>query len=378
MQKSNINSNIKFKLNSLDGLRGFAVLFVFLSHTSNIGIYLLPGANFSGIGTNGVILFFILSSFLLTYPFLIKKEGAISHKYLLNYFTRRFFRIFPLYFIYLLLALLSTTLFASFTNYNKPVGIPFTLNLTEFIQHLLLQQGKSITWSIMVEFRYYFIIPFLGILFSTLFKNRLLPCLLTVITISTISQYIWSDIDRIEKGLRLGSYLPVFLMGSLLAVIHHNWTKLNDNVKANMVKVIEITGIISLVIVIALTPSLISNLLGYNITAKEIHKHYILVGILWCIIIFSSIHGKGVLRRFFESTILRYFGFISFSLYLFHIIGIRIVNQVSEIDSPYQGWLILLVTIILSHISYKTIEIPSSRVRLTRKFNTADPKNSLK
>ena len=62
----------KFQLDSLDGLRGLAALMVFLSHTSNEGIYFSSSFNFSGIGKSGVFLFFVLSSFLLTYPFVKK------------------------------------------------------------------------------------------------------------------------------------------------------------------------------------------------------------------------------------------------------------------------------------------------------------------
>ncbi len=40
MNKSRETSANKFQLNSLDGLRGLAVLFVFLSYTSNTGVYL--------------------------------------------------------------------------------------------------------------------------------------------------------------------------------------------------------------------------------------------------------------------------------------------------------------------------------------------------
>ncbi|MBK9055180.1 MAG: acyltransferase [Chloroflexi bacterium] len=78
-------------MDSLDGLRGLAVLLVILGHTSNREAYFFPGANFAGMGKSGVFLFFILSSFLLTYPFLEKGEEARSKNFLLNYAIRRFF-----------------------------------------------------------------------------------------------------------------------------------------------------------------------------------------------------------------------------------------------------------------------------------------------
>ena len=60
MLKGRNLSNEKLQIDALDGLRGLAVLIVFLSHTSNDGVFLLPSANFSGIGKSGVFLFFVL------------------------------------------------------------------------------------------------------------------------------------------------------------------------------------------------------------------------------------------------------------------------------------------------------------------------------
>ena len=59
------NDYKKDHFKALDGLRGFAVLLVLLSHTSNGKAYMLPGFNFSSMGKVGVYLFFVLSAYLL-------------------------------------------------------------------------------------------------------------------------------------------------------------------------------------------------------------------------------------------------------------------------------------------------------------------------
>ena len=78
---------------SLDGLRGVAVLMVLLSHSSNQELYLF-GMDFKGIGSFGVYLFFILSSYLLDRQI---AQNLLKHKtnkgYWMNYALRRFLRI---------------------------------------------------------------------------------------------------------------------------------------------------------------------------------------------------------------------------------------------------------------------------------------------
>jgi len=53
------------RLAALDGLRGVAVLFVLLSHTSPYFPSIHPAFNFKGAGKYGVYLFFLLSAYLL-------------------------------------------------------------------------------------------------------------------------------------------------------------------------------------------------------------------------------------------------------------------------------------------------------------------------
>jgi peptidoglycan/LPS O-acetylase OafA/YrhL len=82
---------------ALDGVRGFAVLIVFLSHSSGRELYPAEFLKLQGIGHVGVYLFFVLSSWLLTTIVLneIEETGTVRLK---SYFLRRGFRIVPLYF----------------------------------------------------------------------------------------------------------------------------------------------------------------------------------------------------------------------------------------------------------------------------------------
>jgi peptidoglycan/LPS O-acetylase OafA/YrhL len=72
---------------SLDGLRGIAVLFVLLSHASNMNVYLRPFIRFEHTGKARVYVFFLVSAYLLDKQIFlnlrsrmqIKGTGTITH-----------------------------------------------------------------------------------------------------------------------------------------------------------------------------------------------------------------------------------------------------------------------------------------------------------
>ena len=90
---------------NLDGIRAIAVLMVMLSHfltplhsKFNILQQLLNKS--SMLGQLGVSLFFVLSGFLITRILLNTKE---KKQYFKNFYVRRILRIFPLYYLFLIL-----------------------------------------------------------------------------------------------------------------------------------------------------------------------------------------------------------------------------------------------------------------------------------
>jgi len=56
------------------------------------------------------------------------------------------------------------------TRYPTPYVIP--LSGTELLDHLTLQAGKSIYWTVPVEFKYYLVLPFVAAGFSLLLRRR--------------------------------------------------------------------------------------------------------------------------------------------------------------------------------------------------------------
>ena len=355
----------RFQIDALDGIRGLAVLLVFVSHCSLKGVSLFPGTDFSGIGKCGVWLFFLLSSFLLTYPFIARQSGTFSFGNLSNYFFRRVLRVYPLYILYLLCALATTPLLARLRPSVEPRGVPFALNAGEFLAHLALLQGKGVTWSILVEFKFYFLLPILALVYVQLFRRNLWLSLLFTIACMAIAFFIWPESTTNDP--RLGPYLPIFFLGSFLALMHWHWQNQAWITQPGVQRTFEVAGWIAVAVLIALIPS-VASLLVYGSSGEKFeynvfHKQFLAFCFLWATVLLATVYGSGGLRALFASYILRFFGFISFSFYLIHVVVLNALNELWP-NLPGLGWLILAVTTAVSYLSYRIVEKPLSALRL--------------
>jgi peptidoglycan/LPS O-acetylase OafA/YrhL len=152
----------------LNGLRGVAALAVCYTHANHL--FPLRNDAYHHIGEQAVLLFFVLSSFLLSYRFLIdwkrlqdwKEEKKLPWYHwswelreVAKYFLRRFFRIYPAYF--------TTCLFIASNNITKQGYKWGTKDLLG--QHLILRHTKHNLWTVPVEVSFYFCLPLLAILY---------------------------------------------------------------------------------------------------------------------------------------------------------------------------------------------------------------------
>ncbi len=116
----------------------------------------------------GVDLFFVLSGFLIG-GILLDVRGAGS--YFRVFYARRFFRIFPIYYAWLVFYVLLLTVGRSFLQAHMASGIVPTLGFETWSHFLYLQNFVAgeyvaisawcvgVTWSLAVEEQFYLIAP---------------------------------------------------------------------------------------------------------------------------------------------------------------------------------------------------------------------------
>jgi peptidoglycan/LPS O-acetylase OafA/YrhL len=353
------------QLDELDGLRGLAALIVFLSHTSNVGVRLFPHVDASGTGKTGVYLFFVLSAFLLTTPFLQAAADRAAAGRLTSYFTRRFWRIYPLYSGYLLVALIVTLACPASLPTVKSIGVPYPLSPGGFVDQLLLRRSTGVTWSILVECRYYLVLPVVAFAFSKISKSRVLVSLVLVATLIALAEIVWPKGAMRPNDSRLGPYLATFLLGSWMAVVHHDWQRRGLDADPRATAAVEACGLVAVIVLISLTPSVASWLVGRRIPVDHFHKESLWLGLLWSAVLLAAVHGRGGLRAALRMRWLRYIGFISFSVYLLHVVVIDVMLRVGP-KAAYRGWIMLALTVAVSHAAWLLIERPTSRLGMRR------------
>ena len=290
----------------LDGIRGFAILLVIFYH--NFGFI-----NYFFFGWLGVDLFFVLSGYLIT-DILLKTLG--SKNYLRNFYLRRILRIFPLYYFSLILFLLIIP--------NLPyIAIDFSyytqnqLWLWTYFQNWLfiLKETQSTNalhhfWSLAVEEQFYLLWP-LAILIVRKPKFLLLLMATLLIAVIAIRYFIW--IYKIEDLAYFNLYTFTRIDGICIGCI----LSLLQQINFSLLK--------------KYTATIVFTLAGLNFIFYFINSQYefsfpylAIIGyttfaVLFAFLIHEAVQNESrIINLIFDNPVLRFFGRISYGLYIFH------------------------------------------------------------
>ena len=165
MRHTKLPQEIRFRghIAELDGLRALAVMLVLLVHFgphASIGSLLWK---IESIGWIGVDLFFVLSGFLITGILLDTREEKLYYK---NFYLRRALRVFPLYYVVIVLGLAIQIAWHDesiiHNLYETSWFVVYLGNIhAVFKNHPPLATFLGPFWSLQIEEQFYLIFPFL-------------------------------------------------------------------------------------------------------------------------------------------------------------------------------------------------------------------------
>ena len=349
----------------LDGLRAFAVGAVLIHHffqPARIG-----GVDFALLG---VWLFFVLSGFLITGILLRSRDQVDYRSYqssfvLRQFYIRRFLRIFPLYYVVLLvaatldlgdvrdmllwhLAYMSNYLFAV-RQYWGPVTAHF--------------------WSLSVEEQFYILWPAV-IVFSP--RQLLLKLVISAIAIGPIFRVAahFLDFNWIARMTVLPASLDALGLGALLAYCSHHAGEKPILIK-HLKQCIYWLGMPGLILLLCL-----HKLETYKLVSHVTENSWFIEPTLWALLFVWVINRgssgfTGIGAKILELKPLVYTGKISYGIYVYHpfiYFLVPILFSQMDIDFSYlprgiQFGLLAGTTVVTAAISWHFFEHPLNSLK---------------
>ena len=347
---------------NLNGLRFIAAFLVIIHHIEQFkSIYSIE--NYWGeipfigiIGKLGVVLFFVLSGFLITY-LLLTEEHSFKKISIRKFYVRRMLRIWPLYFLIIILAFFVLPNISIFTlpGFGKDV-IYSNLLLKLFLYAIFFPNlvlsllgivpYASHTWSIGTEEQYYLVWPIILKYFK---KYRMILMLFIIFSYLAFGKMLsthYSDIlpyKNVIKAFWSSFNIDCMAIGGIFAILLFQKNKFLKLIQNNTVFYLTITLVIFLM------------LKGIHIP----YIHYEFYSVLFGIIILNFASNDKI-KISLENRLFNYLGNISYGLYMYHPIGIVLAIAISISIGLTTNWLIyplsFTLTIIIAGLSYKYFE----------------------
>jgi len=203
---------------SLDGLRAVSIGLVIGSHCiSGLASRFngFPSMEIGLLGQPGVDVFFVISGFLITYLLLkeFDRAGTISLK---RFYLRRFFRIFPAFYVFLaVVGLLWRGGVVSFNLRSYVTAATYTYNYSRLASGWALGH----CWSLSLEEQFYLLWPPCLALLGRKKSSYLAFGIIALSPVSRGVSYFVAPAFRGSEGIMLHTRLDTIMFGCLIALL---------------------------------------------------------------------------------------------------------------------------------------------------------------
>lgn len=343
----------------LDLLRFIAIFTVLVSHS----ITVLPQKYYfvHKFITDGVLIFFVLSGFLIGRILIRDFKEDISFRKIFNFWKRRWWRTLPAYFFTIIIILV-----VSFLS-QKSINLEYLFKSLIFVQNFTYHSAEFFpeSWSLSIEEWFYLILPvILFFIFfiskKTIRKTILIAFIIILLASILIRYYIFynTEINSIQlwdQNLRspVITRLDSILIGVLGAWFYHFKRSFFDSKKG----ILFILGIILF------------------LTNKIFFDYFIVYDFYTCVLYFSIMplsillmvpkfyHMKETKLLYFNNVITKG-SLISYSMYLINLTIIStLILQPLKISIWFKFILFWFLTSTLSILMYKYVEQPFLKLR---------------
>jgi peptidoglycan/LPS O-acetylase OafA/YrhL len=334
---------------SLDGLRAISILAVIFYHVPELRPYWRTGYL-------GVHLFFVISGFLIT-TLLLREKAKAGRIALKDFYVRRTLRIFPAYYLTLLLFLAACLLVPELRRDALPTYLHNLPSFASYTSNWFVYPwgpGKVVfvaAWSLATEEQFYLFWPWI-IAFSRRWYVPAIVMLVLIAINQSIKMMVGYEFFLAGHSLPvtiLNSISTAICLGCLLAITLDRergfawfWRLLGASWSAPVFLV--------LTFVVSAIP---------NSDTLEV-GHMMLVTFAMTLTVGACcIREDHWAKLLLTNPVARYLGLVSYGLYLYHAFGINIADRYFGFVKPWpalQFLVVVLCTLVLASLSYWLFE----------------------
>jgi peptidoglycan/LPS O-acetylase OafA/YrhL len=364
------------RIPQLDGLRGMAILLVISLHYLNdaghgaFGSLLYRFGSVFRLGWTGVDLFFVLSGFLIGGILL---DARAARNYFRTFYIRRFFRILPLYYLWITLF----TLAALFLGNSVGGVIPNDLASLKMlpVNYLFLQNYYSlpigtlvwfwlaVAWSLGIEEQFYLVSPPLVRFLSAKKLNILLVAILILAPVLRAALFLLWPGGRYAMYVWMPCRADSLAAGMLAALL---W-------REGKIQVWYAGHRSAFHILLAFLVALVPFFIKWLFSPYAFWMGFL--GYSWLALLFASLliltllEPRGFVSRCLKWAPLREIGRVSYCVYLIHLLVLGLSHALLLHSRPsiatLSGALVTLfafgLTYLLALLSWRFIEHPLLR-----------------
>jgi len=362
-------------LREVDALRGIAILLVFLYHCDTV---VRPGARGAGplfafvrAGHTGVSLFFVLSGFLLSMPFIAEAEGG-RHVRRREYALRRAMRILPMYYLALLVALWWSRAIVQWAS-----SWPFLVFLNPLAGPYALWPFSIGWWSLATEVQFYVLLPLLPLLACT--APRAALALGTYVVVYGLFMIGILNAPNLELTVYLHHNVfgraPLFLSGIGAAWL---WRRKGAALRSRLATTgwMARGGADALLLLAFAGLSVILQWVSWvgfwQAENRPNHVWHVAEGILWATVLLLLLAAPLRSKRLIVNPIVGWIGLVSYSLFLIHVPAVTITLHALRARYPghFTTWnfetlaacgTLLVACLLLATLTYWAVERPFLR-----------------
>ncbi len=361
-------------ISEIDGLRfiaiGTVVLFhlvINLAYKSPVRFAIPSEGNLivavARHGFRGVELFFIISGFILAYPFASHYIRGARRVDLRSYFLRRLTRLEPPYFLCMIL-LFAVSVLARGADVRTLLP---RLGASLIYMHNLAFGGENpinnVTWSLEIEIQFYLLVPLLARIFSVRNTFARRSIIIGLASVSATNAWLFITPGSVLY-LTIVRFLHFFLLGFLLAdVFIVNWNE--SPVRNRWWDFVSLFGWPALFLLWN-SPELSRRFLPWG---KEPGAAALLFPVL-AFVLYQAVFRGTITNRIMTNPWITTIGGMCYTIYLFHNHVIGAIVSLTRSLAPFgsyslnlmlQAVMVLPLTILLCGMYFITVERPCMR-----------------